>query len=188
MAGIQPIETDRLILREYEAGDFELTHRFSSDPRVVRYVEWGPNRPEDTRRFIEWVLAEQDATPRSRYQFAIDLKGSGLIGTCSLTRSSRESREAELAYVFNPRFWGNGYGTESAKTIVTLGFHQLNLHRIYAKCVTANGASANVMEKLGMKREGLFREHRLVHGQWLDYYYYAILEHEWKLERTDSVG
>ena len=58
MARIIPIETDRLILREYEVGDFDLTHDFNSDPDVVRFLEWGPNRPEDTRRFVEWVVAD----------------------------------------------------------------------------------------------------------------------------------
>ena len=53
------------------------------------------------------------------------------------------------------------------------------LHRIFATCDVRNLASANVLEKVGMRREGRLREDKCVRGQWRDSYVYGILEHEW---------
>jgi len=70
--------------------------------------------------------------------------------------------------------------TEAAQIIVGFGFEELSLHRIYATCDPANVRSAKVMEKLGMRWEGHFREHQFVKGTWRDSLLYAVLEHEWR--------
>jgi len=173
-----PLESKRLVLRDYREADFDSTHAFASDPQVVRYMEWGPNSEEETRNFIERTMKQQDQ-PRTHFVLAVVLKEGGMIGNCGLRVSSYQHREAELGYTFHRPFWGRGYATEAAATIVAFGFQQLGLHRIYARCVTENRASARILEKLGMKKEGLFREHRLVHGKWKDFFYYAVLEGEW---------
>jgi len=72
------------------------------------------------------------------------------------------------------------YATEAARALLTFGFGQLRLHRIFATCDPANTASARVLEKIGMQREGLLREHEWVKGRWRDSFLYAILDHEWK--------
>lgn len=180
MTRVDSLVSKRLVLREYEEADFEATHAFAADPEVVRYMEWGPNGEEESRNFIRRVLDQQQEEPRVHYVLAVALKDGELIGNCSLSVSDRESREAVLGYTYNRRFWGMGYASEAAAVVVDFGFRQLALHRIYAKCVIQNRGSARVMEKLGMKREGLFREHRLVRGEWKDYFYYAILEQEWE--------
>ena len=50
------------------------------------------------------------------------------------------------------------------------------MHRIFAYCDVDNIASARVLEKTGMQREGLVRHDVLMRGQWRDSYLYAILE------------
>ena len=65
-----------------------------------------------------------------------------------------------------------------------LGFGTLELHRIFATCDVRNVASARVLEKVGMRREGHLREDSCMRGQWRDSYVYGILEHEWS--RPDS--
>jgi RimJ/RimL family protein N-acetyltransferase len=64
--------------------------------------------------------------------------------------------------------------------MIEFGFNGLGLHRIWAECVAENQASARVLEKLGMQREGRLREKRWMKGRWWDTLIYAILEPAWR--------
>ncbi len=85
-----------------------------------------------------------------------------------------------LVTVFSRGFWEKGYATEASRALMDFGFAELGLHRIFATCDPANTASAHVLEKLGMKREGRLREHKWSKGKWRDSFLYAMLEQEWK--------
>ena len=69
---------------------------------------------------------------------------------------------------------------QAARGLLAFGFETLGLHRIAATCDTGNVGSARVLEKIGMRREALFREDSLLRGRWRDSFLYAVLEHEWK--------
>ena len=87
-------------------------------------------------------------------------------------------KSGEFYYKFYPEFWGNGYATETAKAMINTGFTNLKLHRIEAGVATQNHASIRVLEKCGMKREGLHRKILPIRGEWKDNYHYAIVEDE----------
>jgi len=175
------IRTERLVLREFEEADWEAVHSYGSDLEVVRYMDWGPNTEEDTKKFIQRAIASQKEQPRRIYTLAIVLKPENkLIGGCGIYVSNSENREGWIGYCLNRSFWGQGYATETAKALLKFGFEQLNLHRIFATCDPANIASASVLEKTGMQREGHFRKHKWAKGKWRDSFLYAILDYEWK--------
>jgi RimJ/RimL family protein N-acetyltransferase len=67
--------------------------------------------------------------------------------------------------------------------LVAFGFSIVGCHRIYARCDGRNEASARVMERLGMRQEAHFRDHRHIKGRWDDELIYAILDHEWEARR-----
>jgi len=183
------LETERLLLREFEEGDEQAVHEYASDPEVVRHVEWGPNTEADTMRFIQYALSLQEEEPRGNYSLAITLKTDGrLIGGCSVVVSDPGNREGWIGYVLKRRFWAQGYGTEAARALVGFGFEQLGLHRIFATCGPENVASARLLEKVGMRREGHLREHKWQKGRWRDSYLYAVLDHEWREAQTDEQG
>ncbi len=58
------LETDRLIIREFELTDVENVHVYASDPLVVKHMIWGPNSYEDTRTFINMTIEMQAQLPR----------------------------------------------------------------------------------------------------------------------------
>ena len=68
--------------------------------------------------------------------------------------TSPHNREAFIGYCLSRDSWGQGYATETAKGLLSFGFSQLRLHRIFATCDPANLASARVLEKSGMQLEG----------------------------------
>jgi RimJ/RimL family protein N-acetyltransferase len=52
------IETTRLMLRNYRTEDWERVHIYGADPIFSRYEAWGPNTPEDTKKFIADMVAQ----------------------------------------------------------------------------------------------------------------------------------
>ena len=79
-----------------------------------------------------------------------------------------------------PAMWGHGYATEATRALLTLGFDQLKLHRIQARHFTRNPASGRVMQKAGMKLEGVHRAIFRRNGRFDDVGVYSILEQEWR--------
>lgn len=177
------------MLREFEERDWRAVHEYACDPKVVRYMQWGPNSEAQTRSFIRRALSLQEEKPRWSFEFAVVLTNTErLVGACGIRVSNPEAREADIGYVFDRPFWGQGYGSEAARRILRFGFGELGLHRIYAIVDPRNLGSIRVLEKIGMKREGRLREHRLVRGEWCDSLVYAILEGEWRAGDAEGPG
>ncbi len=88
--------------------------------------------------------------------------------------------EAELGWVLDPAYAGNGYATEAVGELIRHCFEDLGLRRVVADCFLANEASWRLMERLGMRREvhavgdSLHRS-----GRWMDTVGYALLAEEW---------
>lgn len=109
----------------------------------------------------------------------LHLGGPGLIGGCGASSPYR----AELGYVLRADAWAQGYAAEAGRAMVAFGFDKLSLHRIFAECHASNIASARVMEKIGLRREGLLRQHVLIKGEWWDVVVCGIVEGEWPASR-----
>jgi [ribosomal protein S5]-alanine N-acetyltransferase len=175
-----PLETDRLLLREIRAEDENDVHAYASDPEVVRLSVWGPNTREATREFMARVLRAQTQWPRGDVGLAIELKSERrLIGSINLRVPDEANRTGDFGYVLNRDYWGHGYTTESARAVLNVAFNELKLHRVWATCHEQNRASYRVMEKLGMRREGLMVKSTLQRGEWRNTYLYAVLAEEW---------
>lgn len=180
------VPTERLVLREFRPEDFPAVQQYGSDPHVVEFLPWGPNTEDETREFITRQVAAQEQVPRLSYGLAVALKADDhVIGGCGLCLSAGSDRHGWIRYCLARRFWGCGYATEAARALVAFGFGEFRLHRIFATCDVRNVASAHVLEKLGMTREGHLREDKFIRGHWRDSYVYAILEHEWARHRQD---
>jgi RimJ/RimL family protein N-acetyltransferase len=174
------IETPRLILRELGDNDAPAVQSYAGDIEVVRYLDWGPSTPEDTVRFLAVARAARDAVPRTAHHLAIVLKADGrLIGGCRIEIRSAAHGSGDLGYVLARQAWGHGYATEATRALLGFGFERLALHRIWATCDVENRASARVLEKVGMRREGHLRQNVRRKGEWGDSYLYAILAPEW---------
>ena len=169
--------TPRLLIREFVEVDEADVHEYASDPEVARYMEWGPNTPQETKDFFARRFARNAEQPRVEYEMAIVLRAENkVVGGVGVRMKSAANREGDVGYVLNRRYWGQGIVTEAARAMVEFGFGQLGFHRIYATCDAENPASARVMQKLGMQYEGRKRQDVLVKGRWRDTLLYAILE------------
>ena len=175
------LTTDRLRLREFVAADWQAVRAYQSDPRYLRFYQWEERSEADVRAFVQMFIGFQQEAPRRTFQLAITLPESGeLIGNCGIRVRDPAARAADIGYELDPRFWGHGYATEAARAMLAYGFGPLDLHRITAECLAENTASAHVLEKIGMRREGHLRENIWMKGRWWDTLHYAILASEWQ--------
>lgn len=173
------IRTARLVLREFNADDWQAVLAYQSDPRYLRFYEWDTRTAEQVRAFTQMFISWQGHVPRAKFQLAITYADQ-LIGNAGVRLTRRETREAEIGYELDPNVWGNGYATEAACALRDFGFRELRLHRLTARCLAENIASARVLEKLGLHREGCLREREFFKGRWWDELVYAQLEREWR--------
>jgi RimJ/RimL family protein N-acetyltransferase len=176
-----PIRTERLILRAFDTADFEAVHAYGSDPEVTRYTPWGPNTEADTRDAIARAMASGAERPRGNYNLAIvDRARDLVIGGAGLHPSDPDNRTMETGYCLRRDAWGRGFASEVARAMIGAGFAELGLHRVIATCDARNLASARVLEKLGLRREGHFRRDREIRGHWRDSFFYAVLAEDWR--------
>jgi len=185
-----PLETERLILRKFNEDDFAAVHSYASSVENIIYMPWGPNSEEQTRAYISLAISEAERDPICDYHYAVVLKNTnGLIGGCGI---STKGNEASLGWLLHRNYWRQGYGTEMGKALLRFGFEELDLHRICAMCDVENYGSYRVMERIGMRREGLFVEGRpankLSDREYGDELSYAILRDEWEAGKGTPAG
>lgn len=178
------LETERLVLREYREGDWVHTNQYESDPELTRYTSYEPRSLEQSRAFVLNVMAEAQKSPRAVFELAVVPRGKkDLIGKVGFAIRDFQNRDAELWFTLKREAQGKGYAAEAMRTLVDFGFRALGLHRLYGDCDPRNHASAKLMERLGMRREGRFRKNVFLKNEWCDSLIYAVLEDEWALVR-----
>jgi [ribosomal protein S5]-alanine N-acetyltransferase len=174
------LQTPRLTLRPYRLADTADLVRLAGTREVAAMTLRIPHpyTEHDAVEFITSCRADFDLGRSAR--FAIALRGSGeFCGGIGL-RIMSEHRRAELGYWLGVPYWGKGYATEASQEILRFGFETLKLRRIYASYVTENPASGRVLEKIGMRYEGILRSHICKWDVFHDLVFYGILQNEFR--------
>ena len=177
--GTVTLETERLILRRFTVDDAEAMYKnWASDPKVTKFLMWD-NHPnvEFTRELLAGWVKEYD--DERYYHWAIVLKESGEpIGAPMVVGINDSLPSAEMGYCIGSAFWGKGYMAEAVRAILKFLFDEVGFYRISAKHDVDNPQSGRVMEKCGMRYEGILRGAYYHHGHFADCKQYAILQGE----------
>jgi ribosomal-protein-alanine N-acetyltransferase len=182
-----PVRTARLNLRDFVESDFEAVLGFSSDPRVTRYLFFGPRDADATAEYLEDLLASQREQPRTRFELAVEEKESGrVIGACDL--SLIESNVLDLGYMLSNEQWGKGYATEISLALIEAAFCELRAERVISTVDINNSASIRVLEKIGMRWEAVYRRHRRAKNRWWDCHLFTLPREVWEASRTHGQG
>ena len=168
------ITTDRLILRDYTLADAPAMYRLVRAREVALNTLRIPH-PYPEEEAERWIASHAEMRARGDYPFAITLRAGGeLVGTVGL-HVKRDHDHAELGYWIGVPYWGRGYATEAAAAIVRFGFETLSLNRIMAMHFSRNPASGRVLQKIGMRHEGTFRQHFRKWDEYVDLECYGLL-------------
>lgn len=181
-----PIETERLSLRPFCQDDLEGLYAYQSLPEVARYLYWEPRNMRESQEFLKQKMSASSVEKEGDWLvLAVVWRETGdLIGEVNLQWRSRQHRQGEIGYIFNPAYHGKGFATEAAEVVLRLGFEGLDLHRVVGRLDARNTASARVLERLGMRREAHLVHNEIVKGEWSDEVIYAMLRHEWDSRST----
>ena len=85
----------------------------------------------------------------------------------------------EIGYCILPEYRRKGYCSEAVTILLKYAFEDYGAHRVVAMCSSRNEASWRIIEKIGMTREGVFRQELPCNGEWVDQLFYAILDSEY---------
>lgn len=150
------IRTARLSLQPPKREDApEVFEAYARDAEVTRYLTWPPyTQVEPLAGFLQ-LRADDWAQDTGHYAYIIRLAGTGeLAGSIGFRR---DGAQAIIGYVLGRKFWGQGYMTEALRALLDWTDTQPDIFRAWAFCDMENPASARVMEKAGMTREGILR-------------------------------
>ncbi|WP_214402029.1 GNAT family N-acetyltransferase [Pseudonocardia lacus] len=176
-----PVETARLELRPLAHTDIDelLTYRGRAD--VCRFLPFEPMTRDVLRARIDADLGRPWITDEGQsLTLGVRVRDSGrLVGDVVLFFRSREDATGEIGYVFHPDVGGRGYAREACSALLDLAFHQLGLHRVFARLDSRNEASARLAARLGMRREAHFVRSVWAKGEWVDQLVFAVLAEEW---------
>jgi RimJ/RimL family protein N-acetyltransferase len=152
------LETARLRLRHFTAGDVDLLAELDSDPEVMRFITYGVTTPRSAyvETFLPRWLAIYERQPGLGYFAAERREGGEFLGWFHLRDDRIEPEYVELGYRLRRPAWGQGYATEGASALVRHGFAGLGVERISARTLLRNVASQRVMRKCGLREVGRF--------------------------------
>ncbi|GMK40277.1 GNAT family acetyltransferase [Paenibacillus sp. CCS19] len=180
------MQTKRLTLRLLAPQDAEAIERLAADKEVAD-TTLGIPHPYPAGSSAGFIQGMMEAAERGdSYSFAvIRAEDESFLGIVGIHLQQRHNT-AELAYWIGRPYWNRGYCTEAAARVMQYAFEELALNRVYAAAMTRNPGSYKVMEKLGMKHEGVLRSHIRKGDAYEDVTYYGILRSEY-YARIDKV-
>src|SRR5262249_36082790 len=147
------LETDRLVIRPFEAGDCGPWLAMVNDDEFNVFL---PPSPPSTAEEFEGMVERRQAMERERgyAMWAVELKETGaFVGQCGLYPAEGQGPEVELAYHFDKAVWNRGYATEAATAVLAHALGPVGLDRVIAFVMPENVGSCHVAERAGMRFE-----------------------------------
>jgi RimJ/RimL family protein N-acetyltransferase len=180
------LRTARLVLRPFAPSDAADIQRLANDVDVARNTLTIPH-PYPDGAAETWIATLQTRRAEGTGEvFAICGAQRGeLLGAIGL-QIERAQRRAELGYWIGRDARGQGIASEAARAVLEHAFTALDLERVFASHFPWNPASARVMEKAGMLREGILRGHALKNGERVDLHFWGLLREEHARSRQDA--
>ncbi len=181
-----PIETERLVVRNFEVDDWEALHDMIVQYEASEYAaydqQW-PTSAEEIKGIAEWFAGGDNF-------LAICLKDTGqFIGFVALNPEGEEgSREYSIGYVFNSNYHGHGYATEACKVTLDRAFDELQASKVVTGTAALNQPSCRLLEQLGFRKIGeeVSSFKTAEDGKPMEFlgYVYALSKEEWEKQRS----
>jgi ribosomal-protein-alanine N-acetyltransferase len=177
----------RVLLRPLTASDFgawQEVRRRNADWLTkweAQRVQGQPDVVEDRDAFAVRCSARQrERQLGTGYGFGIFVNGD-FAGEINLTAVQRGPfQSAYVGYWIDEKHAGNGYMPEAVIVLAQFAFDELSLHRMQISIIPRNRASRRVVEKLGIREEGIAVRYLEINGMWEDHVRYGLTIEEWE--------
>ena len=179
------LESERLILRPYRAGDGAMYFAVGQKNRqhLQRYEADNAILSPKTEQEAEALVQELGADWAARKCFflgAWEKKSGEFAAQVYIGVVNWDTPEFEIGYIVDVDHEGQGYVTEAVKTALSFVFDHLQAQRVSLHCAATNLRSQRVAERCGFTREGCLRQNRRQpDGNFSDSLVYGLLRREW---------
>lgn len=180
---MKEITTERLIIRNFKGTDWQDLKEYLSYEEVVRYSPYEIHNDEMAKKEAEKRASEDEI-------LAVVYKESNkVIG--ELIYEDGEFDSKEIGFFFNPEYQGKGLAKEAASALIDWAYNEIGIRRLTARCDLLNIRSQKLLERLGMRREGILKKHLYFKKDengnpiWADTCMYAMLKEEWNDKQQD---
>lgn len=172
-------QTDRVVCREFRLEDLKTFAAYRALPKVARFQSWTEFTYDDALALFETMNQVAFATIGHWFQLALVEKGTNqMIG--DLAVHFVDDHQVEIGFTLDPQFQGKGFAREAVLGLLEFLFGKLALHRVTATTDTENIPSWRLLERVGFRREGHFKENIFFKGTWGSEFQYAMLASEWE--------
>lgn len=176
------LQTKRLIIRNMRETDLEDFVQYRSNPEICKFQGYEPFTREKGREFIEEQINQKFGEAGKWMQFSVVLKRENkLVGDIGLKPESYDSRIVEFGITLSNLHQKQGFGREALTGAFNFLFDVKKAHRIIGNVDTENSDSIRLLENLGFRCEGEFKQSFWNNKMWRDEYLYAMLENDWKI-------
>jgi len=176
------IEGKRVRLRSFELSDLDEIMKHWNNMELRNFLGSADRGPVARNEEEEWIRGTwKQRQERKAFTFAIEtMADNKLIGGTGLFNIDWTSRSAMVGVsIYNPEYWGKGYGQESMNLIVGFAFRTLNLDRVELDVFDFNKRAQKCYLKVGFKEVGRRRKARFIDGKYHDDIIMDILKDEW---------
>ena len=187
------LKTPRLVIRQFTEDDVDNLFNLNSDPEVVRYLTGGRPTPRKQIRdqIIPFTLGVYDRLDRLGTWAAESTATGEFLGWFHLRpgHGSDDITNIELGYRLRRSSWNKGYATEGSRALVSMGFTDLDVERVFALTMAVNTASRRVMEKCGLTlvRTTPYEGPDAIEGAEHGEVEYALTKPEWEARTAGDV-
>lgn len=178
------LETERLILRDYNEDDFEMYLKLKNDEKTMYYLQdIMINSREEAQNDFKNVLLDIKSDEREFYFLHIELKDTHeQIGSAGYTvnENTPVGKLVHAGYFSYPEYWGNGYMTEAIQRVLRYAFEEHDVYRVMTGCLKENAGSEKVMQKCGLIKEAEHIDYEWHDGKMKTRMEYRLLRSEWE--------
>jgi ribosomal-protein-alanine N-acetyltransferase len=147
---------------------------------VARHVLWSAQKHiSEAKDYCRFMMRKYKNDEPSSWGI-IEKKTNSLVGTIGFMDYSEDNASVEVGYSLARWLWNGGYMTEALSCVIDYSFENMELNRIEAQHELTNPSSGRVMEKCGMKKEGVLRQRLYNKGKFVDVALYAIVRSDWR--------
>lgn len=151
---MKAIETDRLIIRDWQDSDVAEFAKINADNEVMRFLQ-SVLSEDESNSFYQRIIAELQTEPYGLY--AIEEKSTGdflgYVGFHKIMFDCDFRGRVEIGWRLKALCWNQGYATEAVKRVLQIG-KEIGLNKIYSFTAIPNRPSERVMQKIGLKKRG----------------------------------
>lgn len=182
------IETPRLIMRRLTLRDAADIYAYSRDEEVARHVLWSAQQDvSEAKDYLRYMIKRYRADEPSSWGI-VEKKSGHVVGTIGYMDYSMDNASVEVGYSLAHWLWNTGYMSEALLRVIAYTFDAMDINRIEAQHELTNPASGRVMQKCGMRREGVLRQRLYNKGRFVDVALYAILKSDPRPALSDVNG